>query len=415
MDKHRKRFDMKRAFKYLLFTILAVFTAIPAAHASEEGQPEDKLIKIVVLSRHGVRSPTQNRTTLDQWSSRTWPRWPVRYGYLTERGHELVAAQWKAIRPVLTEQRLLPENACPAPASYSLIADRDQRTRETAIAIFDGLAPGCGVRPQWGEQYDALFHPSKNALAALNTENVLSVLKQRLDRLNADPAAIAALNRIQDITDCCGPALCTRTAHENSCALTELPNRTSLDHRKNKPEIGGKWAIASSIAEIMLLEYGQWPDRNAGWGQVDENVLRQIVPLHDKVFDAVNRTPALAKAGGGELLKTIENALLSDTSPKMNFLVGHDTNIANIGGLLNVNWIVPEQGSNPTPPGGFLTFELWQKADGTREVRINYHAPTFASLHTQPAPVVKPVQVPASPGVFTPEAFSLKVHQLVQP
>ncbi len=406
---------MKRSFQYFLLTALAVLTAIPSAYASEAGQTEDKLIKIVVLSRHGVRSPTQNRTTLDQWSNKTWPRWPVRYGYLSARGQELVTAQWKAIRPVLTEHGLLPENACPAPANYSLIADRDQRTRETAIAIFDGLAPGCGIKPQWGEQYDGLFHPSKNALAALNTERVLSVLKERLDRLNADPAAIAALKRIQDITDCCGPALCTRTAHENSCTLTELPNRTSLDRRKNKPEIGGKWAIASSIAEIMLLEYGQWPDRNAGWGQVDENVLRQIVPLHDKVFDAVNRTPALAKAGGRELLKEIENALLSDTSPKLNFLVGHDTNIANIGGLLNMDWNVFEQVNNPTPPGGFLSFELWQKADGTREVRVNYNAPTFASLHTQPAPVAKPLQVPVSPGIFTPEAFSQKVRQLVQP
>lgn len=406
---------MKRSFTYFLFAVLAVLTAIPSAYASEAGQAADKLVKIVVLSRHGVRSPTQNRTTLDQWSNKTWPRWPVRYGYLTERGHELVTAQWKAIRPVLMEQGLLPENACPASASYTLIADRDQRTRETAIAIFDGLAPGCGVRPQWGEQYDSLFHPSRNDLAALNTEKVLSVLKGRVDKLNADPDAIAALNRIQDITDCCGPALCARTAHENSCALTELPNRTSLDRRKNKPEIGGKWAIASSIAEIMLLEYGQWPGKNAGWGQVDESVLRQIVPLHDKVFDAVNRTPALAKAGGRELLKTIESTLLSDTSPKLNFLVGHDTNIANIGGLLNIDWNVPEQGKNPTPPGGFLTFELWQKADGSREVRVNYNAPTFTSLHTQPAPVVRPVQVPASPGIFTPDAFSSKVRQLVQP
>ena len=406
---------MKRSFNYFIFTALAVLTAILPVHASEAGQPEDQLLKIVVLSRHGVRSPTQNRTTLDQWSNKTWPRWPVRHGYLTERGQELVTAQWKAIRPVLTEQKLLPENACPSSSSYSLIADRDQRTRETALAIFEGLAPGCGIRPQWGEQYDGLFHPTQNALAALNTEKTLSVLKVRLDRLNADPAVIAALNRIQDITDCCGAALCARTAHENSCALTELPNRTSLDRRKNKPEIGGKWAIASGIAEIMLLEYAQWPDRNAGWGEVDESVLRQIVPLHDMVFDAVNREPSLAKAGGKKLLKAIENALLSETSPKLNILVGHDTNIANIGGLLNVSWNVPGQGSNPTPPGGFLTFELWQKTGGTHEVRINYHAPTFASLHMQPAPVVLPVQVPASPGIFTPEAFSQKVRQVVQP
>lgn len=403
---------MKRTCKRFLFTLLAILTALPSVQASEATQQEDKLLKIVVLSRHGVRSPTQNRTTLEQWSSKTWPRWPVRYGYLTERGSELVTAQWKAIRPTLAEQGFLPENACPVLASYSLIADKDQRTRETAIAIFEGLAPGCGIKPQSGTSYDALFHPSESDLAALNTEKVLADMKRRVDQLNSDPSAIAALNRIQEITDCCGPALCTRIAHENTCSLTELSSRTSLDRRKNKPEISGKWPIASSIAEIMLLEYAQWPDRNAGWGQVNETVLKQIVPLHDKVFDAVNRTPALAKAGGSRLLKAIEQALLSDTAPALSFFVGHDTNIANIGGLLGINWNVPEQGSNPTPPGGFLTFELWQIADGNREVRVNYHAPAFSSLHTQPAPVIKPVQVPASPGVFTPDAFSTKVRQI---
>lgn len=406
---------MKRSFKCILFTALAVLTALSSVDAAEPEQQEEKLLKMVVLSRHGVRSPTQNRTTLDQWSNKTWPRWPVNYGYLTERGKELVRAQWEAIRPVLTEQGLLPEHACPEKASYTVIADRDQRTRETAIAIFEGLAPGCGIRPEWGSRYNGLFHPSESDLAAIHTEKVLVELKQRLNVLNTDAAAVAALNRIQDITDCCGPAVCTKTAHENSCTLSELPTRTSVDYRKNKPEISGKWPIASDIAEIMLLEYGQWPDKNAGWGQVDETVLRQIVPLHDKVFDAINRTPVLAKAGASRLLKAIENALLSETGPRLSFFVGHDTNIANTGGLLDVNWTVPEQGVNPTPPGGFLTFELWQKADGNREVRVNYHAPTFASLHTQPAPVVRPLQVPVVPGVFEPETFEQRVRQSVLP
>lgn len=138
-------------------------------------------------------------------------------------------------------------------------------------------------------------------------------------------------------------------------------------------------------------------------------------PASRQGFRCRQQNACTGKSGRRELLKEIENALLSDTSPKLNFLVGHDTNIANIGGLLNMEWNVFEQGNNPTPPGGFLSFELWQKADGTREVRVNYNAPTFASLHTQPVPVAKPLQVPVSPGIFTPEAFSQKVRQLVQP
>lgn len=405
---------MARSLKYFLFTVLTVLTAIPSVQADEVPQAEDKLLRVVILSRHGVRSPTMNRTTLEQWSNKKWPRWPAKRGYLTQRGHELVKAQWTAIRPELVKEGLLPASICPAGADFSLIADTDQRTRETAIAIFEGLAPGCNIKPQWGEQYGPLFHPAQAILAALHTEKVLADLKQRIDRLNADPVAVAALNRISDITGCCGQDLCEKIVHETSCTLPEMPTRTLLGHRKNKPEISGRWAIASSVAEIMLLEYAQWPDRNAGWGQVNEAVLKQIVPLHDRVFDVVTREPALAKAGASDLLKAIEKALFAGNSPKISFFVGHDTNIANIGGLLDVNWTVPEQGVNPTPPGGFLAFELWQKADGAREVRINYNAPAFTSLHTRPAPVVKPVKVPVGPGVYTAKAFSDRVRQTTE-
>lgn len=403
---------MKKTFKYLLFSLLAILTVFPTVKAGEAEKQGDKLLKIVVLSRHGVRSPTQHKAMLDQWTNKTWPRWPVKRGYLTKRGSELVTAQWKAYRPVLAGQGLLPPNSCPSKSDYSLIADKDQRTLETAIAIFEGLAPGCAIKPQSNEEYNTLFHPSGSDLPELKTDKVLAELKQRIDQLNDDPAAVAALNRIQEITNCCGPVLCKKAVPEKSCTLTELPTQTSFNPDKNKLETDGKWPIASSIAEIMLMEYAQWPDRNAGWGLVDESVLQEIVPLHDKVLAAVNRTPAVAKSRGLQLLKSIDDALVSKNTPPLVFFVGHEANIVSVGGLLGLNWTVPEQGNNPTPPGGFLTFELWQTADGNREVRINYHAPTFASLHNRRASVVKPVQVPASPGVFKPEIFSQKVREV---
>lgn len=35
----------------------------------------EELEKVVVVSRHGVRSPTQSAETLASWSSRQWPNW----------------------------------------------------------------------------------------------------------------------------------------------------------------------------------------------------------------------------------------------------------------------------------------------------------------------------------------------------
>ncbi|EEO27447.1 histidine-type phosphatase [Oxalobacter paraformigenes] len=401
---------MKRFARYCVLILLT--SIIPAAfvHADTPFEPESRLIRTVIFSRHGVRSPTQTPATLKQWANKPWPVWPVKPGELTQRGKALVKAQWTALKPGLVRQGLIPANGCPAPEQYSLIADEDQRTRETAIAIFDGLAPGCEIRPQYGTRYDSLFHPDLASYRAMNHQEALEEVQMRLDNLDKDPAIIAALNRLQDITGCCGKRPGLREAGKNRATLQELPTRMKIDPEKPKLDISGKWPIASSLAEIMLLEYGQWPDRNAGWGEVDETVLRQIVPLHDRVFDATHRAPLLAKAGGQYLVKNIHDTLLSEQSQPLSILVGHDTDIAYVGGLLGINWTVEGQGTNPIPPGSFMSFELWQKTDGNREIRIHFHAPSFTSLHAKPAPVVIPTKVPVDQSVYRPEAFSRLVE-----
>jgi 4-phytase/acid phosphatase len=39
--------------------------------------------------------------------------------------------------------------------------------------------------------------------------------------------------------------------------------------------------------------------------------------------------------------------------------VGHDTNLANMSGALNLSWLIDGR-LNDTPPGGALIFELWR-------------------------------------------------------
>ncbi len=401
---------MKRLIRYCVFILLTSIIPSAFVHADTPFEPDASLIRTVIFSRHGVRSPTQTAATLKQWASKPWPVWPVKPGELTQRGKALVKAQWTALKPGLVKQGLIPANGCPAPEQYSLIADEDQRTRETAIAIFEGLAPGCEIHPRYGTRYDSLFHPDLASYRAMNHQEALEEVQARIDNLDKDPSIIAALNRLQEITGCCGKRLGRREAGKNHVTLQELPMRMTIDPEKPKLDITGKWPIASSLAEIMLLEYGQWPDRNAGWGEVDETVLQQIVPLHDRVFDATHRAPLLAKAGGKYLVKNIHDTLLSEQSPRLSILVGHDTDIAYVGGLLDINWTVKGQGINPIPPGSFMSFELWQKTNGDREIRIHFHAPSFVSLHSRPAPVVIPIKVPVDKSVYSPEAFSRLVE-----
>ena len=82
-----------------------------------------KPIRSVFLVRHGIRSPKESVAALRQWSTRAWPTWPGNQGDLTERGKELIQAQWAALKPFLVGNGLIPENGLPKAGEYALIVD----------------------------------------------------------------------------------------------------------------------------------------------------------------------------------------------------------------------------------------------------------------------------------------------------
>lgn len=63
-------------------------------------------------------------------------------------------------------------------------------------------------------------------------------------------------------------------------------------------------------------------------------------------------------------------------------LVGHDTNLANLSGLLQTPWSLPGQPDN-TPPGGELRFERWRDSTGRAWVRVSVVYQSLAQLRRQ--------------------------------
>ena len=55
-------------------------------------------------------------------------------------------------------------------------------------------------------------------------------------------------------------------------------------------------------------------------------------------------------------------------------LVGHDTNIANIAGILDLTWTQAGYQRNQTPPAGALVFEVRMGADKKQRVYTSYLA-----------------------------------------
>ena len=61
-------------------------------------------------------------------------------------------------------------------------------------------------------------------------------------------------------------------------------------------------------------------------------------------------------------------------------LSGHDTNIADLGGLLDIHWRAASYPADTVPPGGALVFELLSDGHGKRFVRASFRAQTMDQL-----------------------------------
>jgi 4-phytase/acid phosphatase len=82
------------------------------------------------------------------------------------------------------------------------------------------------------------------------------------------------------------------------------------------------------------------------------------------------------------------------------FLSGHDTNIENIAGALNLTWILDGR-RNDTPPGGALVFEVWQQRSTQQySVRLYYTAQTLGQMRTSAA--LSAAKPPERVAVFIP-------------
>lgn len=403
--------------------LIATSTAKSADSSSVTDEGE--LVRMVVLSRHGVRSPTQSHETLAAWSTRTWPQWPVQRGWLTRRGALLTSAMWEnlRIRFVGAGLDLLPEQVF-------VRVDVDQRTQATARALLDGLHLPSTPFVVFKGRSDPLFHPVKAGACAFDAravqEDILRQAGGNLEHLAHELEE--PLRRISDLVSPVSPALCQKWKLPPDCALADIPGLIEAKGNEHAVTLQGGLAIASSLAEIFLLEYAQWPDKLPAWGQANSAVLRHILPIHNRVFDLVNRAPAVAGPRGSALLHEMAAALNGAhvdsrvNQARLTVFVGHDTNISNIGGLLGINWQLPEQGNSAIPPAGILAFELRQK-QAKQEIRVMFCAQSLNTMHgwtegaplDEAAPICVPARLPSGElALYTAEAFSQLVRSAVR-
>lgn len=397
---------MTRTMTHWLLCLACAVSINPVSAVAQLNPPTSQdatsdLRFVVYLSRHGVRSPTALPSQYDPYSAAPWPAWSVPPGYLTAHGFQLIKQFGAYDRMELAKEGLLSADGCIDANTVSFYADSDERTQETGKALAEGLFPGCHLNVRFLPEgtNDPLFHyhPTQAQLGATASVQAAAAIAEHI---GGNPASLSEtyrpqLEELDKILATCGTAASSR---QNRTCLFDIPTTLAPGSGGHVAELRSPLNTASTLVENLLLEYTEGMDASkVGWGCVDGTKLRSLMELHTAATDLTERTPAMARIAASNLLSHIRDAIEQAVTQKAIpgtpsrpgdralFLIGHDTNLTNIAGLLNLTWDADGR-RDDTPPGGALAFELWQNRN-THEfsVRTYFTTQTLEQMRSSAA------------------------------
>ncbi|MGA2077809.1 MAG: histidine-type phosphatase [Terriglobia bacterium] len=388
MSKWNLHVDFKRLRTLLLF---AAMSPAGAGLLVAGVGPPSQLRYVVIITRHGVRSPTWKPDRLNQYSTAPWPAWSVPPGNLTPHGRALMLLMGSYYREWFLSAGLLRQQGCADASRVYVYADTDQRTLETGRALAESLLPGCTVavhsQPAGGE--DPLFDPLETGLAKPDWEIAAHAVRERL----SEPSG-----RFRDLHRAAFETLDSVLAGEGGAPQKRIepPDEIRVSVTSKGIQLNEPWSVASTLGENLLLEYAEGiQGKDLGWGRLDANALFRILELHAVYADLMRRTSYLARARGSNLLYHVTQSMKQATTGKamtgaldspgnaVLIVSGHDTNLSNLSGMLGLSWRLPGYQPDDTPPGGALVFSIWQEpGDAKYFVRAQYLAQTLEQMRS---------------------------------
>lgn len=420
----------RRIFLCILFSALCSLEAIgQSSQSSQEGD----LRAVVVLMRHGVRTPIESETRSSAYNSQHWPVWPTEPGVLTPHGAQalrLLADFYRARYPLL-----LQSNSCDHPGIY-VEANTASRTIASAKALLPGLSPRCDVQAHFfTDRLNPLFSPStsKDVDQQRAKDATLGRMANQPDWFTtAFARPLEEMHRV--LTVCNGP-VCDKAKPDFRTTRVQDGVTATRDPRTESPV-----TLGADFAENFLLQYTEgMPMSQVGWGRVSRADLNDLMEMNTRYHDFMLRTPYGAQVAASDLAAHIRDTIVSAASGKpatyqlgttddhFILLDGHDSNLSWLGGLLRLDWVLPDQTFNATPPGSALVFEIRRnRTTGIATVQVLFISQTLdqiRELHTLTGaeqPSIAPIFVPGCSGpapdfACSVEQFTRVVDSAIDP
>lgn len=169
--------------------------------------------------------------------------------------------------------------------------------------------------------------------------------------------------------DCCSEDLCQRFGIARNCTLADLPTRYTGPSDYWDAMYSSPLTIAASFAESFMLQALSGIDY--AWGRLSKPQLQRIYRMHDAVMSLASSRESSEAFGSALLAYVLSSfeqmiqgtALAGLVQPPSNALFlaifAHDLNLKYLQRLVGARWFTKSWSPDSTPPGGYMTFELW--------------------------------------------------------
>lgn len=364
--------------KKCLALALALTLLLSASAFAEEAK-DYPLKRVVVLSRHNIRSPLSGSgSLLGDITPHDWFEWTSNPSELSLRGAMLETLMGQYFRLWLESEGLFPDNYRPEEGAVRFYANAKQRTLATSRYFSAGLFPVADIPVECHAEYDTMdptFNPVLTFLTDEYAEDAIAQIAESggvagLEGIHA--GLLEAIELLMDVTDM-DESEAYRSGQFGN--LLEDPTAITLEVGR-EPGMTGPIRNATSVADALTFQYYEMADdRAAAFGHdlTREDWLK-IHSIVDTYTEMLFGAPLISANVAHPLLQEIRSELTADNR-KFSFLCGHDSNIASVLSALGAEaYELPNTLEPRTPIGVKLVFEIHSSGNGEdyAKVRLIY-------------------------------------------
>ena len=359
---------MRKNKVVLLFFVFLLLVSTFAGQTAQalEGEERYRLSKVLVLSRHNLRSPTKGGSRIvNSLTPHSWFHWTAGPGELSMKGAQLETIMGQYFRQWLESEGLIGANYVPEIGEMRFYANSYQRTIATTRYFSSGMLPMANIRVERHfelNESDPVFLPSppetlSDEFRARTAKEIeaLGGIRGIGKRLESDAALIAEIIDFKDSEYAQKKGMTSFTADDLSFDIDTM-------------RLTGSLRVAGRASDALSLQYYEADGKDlakAAFGhKLTFEQWQSIARVKDMGITSYFYLPTMSRMFARPLLAVMRDELAED-GRIFTFLCGHDVNLATVLPALDVEeFTLQDTIEEKTPIGAKLVIEKRLNEDG---------------------------------------------------